>query len=170
MQTCRMGLLLLLFFSCKNTRSGNPEVRDTLPALRRDSSVQQSMIDEKSVTRRQKDTVLYISIEDISEEGSEVKASYVKDTLRNATWEIYGESGKAVIVYTFSGDGRIHVFDKHAIYKVSLGNVKSDKDMRWDSVTYELDTNGVLLSKLKDTDIVKVFPYFKQNVPMILNR
>lgn len=151
-----IGLLLFVLFSCNDTRSRKP----ALPP----------MVDEKNVIRHQKDTVLKIIIEDISEEGSDVTASYIQDTLRNATWEIYGESGKAMIVYTFYRDGKVHVVDKKATYKVRLENVRSGRDMKWDSVTYLLDTNGVLLSKMADTGRANGFSYFKQNVPMILDR
>lgn len=165
-----IGLLLFVLFSCNDTRSRKPAVQDQLPVLKKDSPAPQSVMDEKKVMHRQKDTVLKIIIEDISEEGSDVTASYIQDTLRNATWEIYGESGKAVIVYTFSRDGKVHVLDKQATYKVRLENVKSGRDMKWDSVTYLLDTNGVLLSKMADTDRANGFSYFKKNVPLILDR
>ena len=118
------------------------------------------------------DTVLDIDIDDVSLEGSGVKATYARDTLRSAEWEIFGETFQSLVSYTFSWDGKVKVKDRHSRYKVRLEDAKSKKDMIVDSTIYQIDTNGVLLSKGKsdvDAEVTRsLFTTFKRNVPMIL--
>lgn len=160
---------LILFLSCNNIEHKKSAISEKQEKSKADSTNLQKITPSHGPARGHKDTVLRLSIEDISTDGNELTATYVKDTLRNAIWEIYGESGQRLINYTFTRDGKIDVVDIHSSFKVPPQKVKSKKDVIWSKSLYQLDTNGVLLTKKIDTNLLLVFPYFKQNVPLVLN-
>lgn len=195
----RLGFIVVLVISCRNAGDGRSQVRDSAPdAKLRDTQPVLEARDTPPAPKRQLapatspedtmppqairlakrpagppvDTVLRIEIDDASLEGSGVKATYTRDTLRSAIWNIYGESFKAQVTYTFSPDGKVHVKEKESRYTARLEDVRSKKDMKTDSTFYFIDTNGVLLSKVgrnfDTTGTREQFVIFKKNVPMIL--
>lgn len=199
MRIYTLGCLFLIFLSCNNAGGGKSQRRDalpaplardtpfvldardtpapmrakaTLPASEKDTTPPQAITLAKRPPGLPVDTVLDIDIDDVSLEGSEVTANYVRDTLRIAKWEIFGETFQSQVTYTFSWDGKVRVKDRFSKYKVRMGDVKSDNDMITDSTTYQLDTNGVLLSGGKPnfdlSRTMSLFTSFKENVPMIL--
>ncbi len=182
-----IGCLLLIFISCKNTGRGKlqaqdtqsvPEARDTpppkpgnaQPAAEPDTTTPQAITLAKRPPGPPVDTVLDIDIDDVSLEGSGVKATYKRDTLRSAVWEVFGETFQSKITYTFTWNGKVQVKEKYSKYKVSMGDVKSDKDMNVHNTIYQIDTSGLLLTKgVPDTEGAwEAFQAFKKNVPMIL--
>ncbi|HVU58164.1 MAG TPA: hypothetical protein VHD83_24055 [Puia sp.] len=192
----RLGFIVVLFVSCRNAGGGRSQSGDTVnmgkprdtiavpggrdtPAIQRslagpeeDTTPPQAITLAKRPPGPPVDTVLDIDIDDVSLEGSDVKASYIRDTLRSAEWEIMGETFQTLLVFTFSGDGKVKVKERTSRYKVSMGDVKSKKDMKTDSVTYQIDTNGVPMSDRKrglpTGTLINMFSGFKKNVPMIL--
>jgi hypothetical protein len=160
---------LILFLSCNNIEHKKSTISEKQEKSKADSLNLQKITQSHRPTRGHKDTVLHLSIEDISTDGNEVTATYVNDTLRNAIWEIYGESGQRLIKYTLTRDGKIDVVDIRSSYKVPPPKVKSKKDVIWSKSLYQLDTSGALMTKKIDTNLLLVFPYFKQNVPLVLN-
>lgn len=120
---------------------------------------------------KQTDTILTFSIEGLSAEGSEVQAHYVNDSLRNAIWYIYGETGQSKIKYIFFAKGIIKAEEHSYIYKRQLSDVHHEDDMTLiKSFHYILDTSGALLRKISEKDYVNVFSDFKRNVPFVLKR
>lgn len=115
------------------------------------------------------DTIIKYEIEDISAESSEAKVHYINGAVRDVEWHIYGETGQALISYTFQQNGIIKAVEKTYTYPGSLESVKFDKDIQLKkSFSYQLDTNGVLLSPVADKDFTNIFPDFKKNVPLKL--
>ena len=162
-------LLLVLLY---NTGCNNEEINEKQTKLHpEDSTTKQHTLkkDIDVIKPISKDTIIFFSIDDISTEGSEVEANYVSDTIKTATWNIFSGSGKDVIKYTFLRAGLIEVFQKSYIYKVSLNDVESAKDMKLTvNLHYTIDTNGVLMYKLYDKNIINLFADFKKTVPMTL--
>ena len=114
------------------------------------------------------DTVISYDIMDVSLEGSEANVHYIKGRIRDVKWEIFGETGQATIYYNFLPNGTVKVREKRSSYDSGMQYVRSDKDMHLKKIIeYQLDTNGVLLSKTKD--IMSVFEEFKKVVPLDLH-
>jgi len=116
-----------------------------------------------------KDTLIEYTIEDISSESSEAKVHYVNGAIHDVDWYIYGETGQCNIKYTFLPNGTLKALEKRYAYPAGLQSVKTEKDMKLRAtLEYQLDTNGVLLSKVKEEDFANVFEDFKKNVPLNL--
>lgn len=115
------------------------------------------------------DTIIVYDIEGISAESSEAKVHYINGVVRDVEWHIYGETGQALISYTFQQNGTIKAMEKTYTYPGGLESVKSDKDIQLKkSFSYQLDPNGVLLSQVTDKDFVNSFSDLKKNVPLKL--
>jgi hypothetical protein len=116
------------------------------------------------------DTTIVFSIDGLSSEGSEVKAHYINGRINDAKWDIFGETGQSIILYSFLKNGTVKASEKNYTYKTDLTEVKSEKDMNLkSSLQYVLDTNGILLSKISNKDFVNVFTDFKKTVPLHLS-
>ena len=117
-----------------------------------------------------KDTVIIYSIEGLSTEGSEAKVHYLKNSISDAEWRIFGETGQRIIQYKFFKNGLIHAFEKLYTYKSGLLDIKTNEDIVLkDSLRYQLDTNGNIVSKYPSNGFVNVFPDFKKKIALYLN-
>ncbi len=115
------------------------------------------------------DTTVTYSIEGLSAEGSELKAHYVQDTIRNITWNLYGETGQSIIKYVFLKNGLVSAEEKNYVYEKSITEVNDPGDMKLRShLKYTVDTAGKLLTDVDDPDFVNVFNEMKAHVPFIL--
>ena len=113
-----------------------------------------------------KDTVITYDLEDISSEGTEVVAHYVQNKITLCEIGIYGEMGRAKLVYEFS-DNQIKVTEKDYNYQVPFMEV-TEKDIKLvKDFSYTMDLNGVPLEKV-DSSRIDIFQEFKQVVPFIL--
>ncbi|MBO9571386.1 MAG: hypothetical protein J7497_04145 [Chitinophagaceae bacterium] len=114
------------------------------------------------------DTVISFSVEGLSSEGSEIKAHYINDTITEAQWDIFGETGKTTIKYVFFKNGYIQATEKQYLYKVQISDVKSPNDITLkDTISYLLDTGGIIKTVI-DKDFTDVYPGFKSKVPLVL--
>lgn len=163
-------LLLFLLLSCNNQQparqslSSVDSVPVTIPV--KDTSPVNAVTEPRPVITA-KDTTLEYDIENVSLEGSDAKVHYVNGVIRGAEWHMYHETGQSVIYYTFLENGIVKAQEKNYGYPAGLESIKSKKDIRLKtSLEYKLDTNGVLLSKIADTEFVNMFEYFKKNVPL----
>ena len=189
---------MILFVSCRNAGGGRSQSRDTPPPVAgtRDSPVlgardtpaaalrypptaeEEDTMPPQAITLAKRrpgpplDTVMEIDLDGFSLEGTDVKAHYVRDTLRRAELEIFGETFNLVDSFSFSWDGKIRVKEKSSRYKVPMAAVKSDKDVVISRLVYLIDTNGVVVSGEKPGmgvgRIIESYTAFKKNVPMIL--
>lgn len=162
--------LFLFLFSCNTKKYNNHKSQptDNSPSAFQDT-LSDSLKPRDKVQFFIKDTTMTFSIEGLSAEGSEVKAHYIGDTIKDAKWEIYGETGQVVILYQFLKNGTIRVAEKRYDYKTNLGEVHSEKDMYLkSSLLYILDNNGEPIAKIKDKNFNNLFVYFKQKIPFIL--
>ncbi len=133
------------------------------------SSDTQNIPEEEVVLdNHRSDTVITYSIDGLSAEGSGVKAHYINDTIADATWEIFGETGQLNIKYTFQPNGEISAEEKHFGYKTGLQEVQSQQDIVLsDSLTYKMDSTGRVLSSVP-ANFTNVYSDFKSNVPLVL--
>jgi hypothetical protein len=178
MKTLVLLITVVLFFSCKNKVANKDGFKNDSEKMveNEDTSTLLQNRKEKKVNASHdyikggaKDTTITFSIEGLSAEGSEVKAHYINDSLKEATWNIYGETGQSTIKYYFLNNNRVKAEETNYNYQQQLTEVRSKKDMILKNrLTYLLDTNGTLLSIIKQKDFVNVFPDFKQNVPFVL--
>lgn len=113
-----------------------------------------------------KDTVITYDLEDISSEGTEVVARYVKNKITFCEISICGETGQAKLVYEFSNN-QIKVTEKDYNYQVPFVEV-TEKDIKLvKDFSYTMDLNGVPIGKA-DSDRIDIFQEIKQNIPFIL--
>ena len=118
-----------------------------------------------------RDTLIHYSIEGISAEGSEVMATYQQNTLRNAQWIIYGETGKTIIRYQWIKNGGITATEHYYRYKTNLTNVQSDQYISLvDSVNYIMNRNGQITSIIVQKDFENLYPIFTKHVPLIIDK
>lgn len=111
-----------------------------------------------------KDTTIVYDIENISSEGSEAVVKYADNKIKESTISIYGETGQAKIIYSFSSD-IINVIEKQFAYKEDLKNISSEKDMiAKKEITYTIDFNGKLIGNA-DKERIDIFQEFKKAVP-----
>jgi len=114
------------------------------------------------------DTVIYFSVEGLSSEGSEIKAHYINDTITEAQWDIFGETGRITIKYDFFKNGTIQATEKQYLYKVQMSDVQSPNDIALkDTISYLFDTSGVIKTVM-DKDFTDVYPDFRAKVPLVL--
>lgn len=142
----------------------------SLLVLACNNSEPQAIPEDETILRNQRsDTVINYSIDGLSAEGSGVKAHYINDTIADATWEIFGETGQLNIKYTFQPNGEISAEEKHFGYKTGLQEVQSQQDIVLsDSINYKMDSTGKVLSAVPET-FTNVYSDFKSNVPLVLN-
>jgi hypothetical protein len=169
--------MLILLVACKDEKpvdKKTPQVDTTLTVMdtaatvtvQKDTSSPQPVKFKLAVVPA--DTVISYDIMDVSLEGSEAKVHYIKGSIRDVEWEIFGETGQATIYYNFLPNGTVKVREKRSSYDSGMQYVRSDKDVHLKKIIeYQLDTNGVLLSKTKD--IMSVFGEFKKVVPLDLH-
>jgi hypothetical protein len=113
------------------------------------------------------DTTIVYDIENISSEGAEAVVRYAGKKIKESTISIYGETGQAKIIYTFSPN-IIKVTEKEFAYKEDLKKVSSDKDMKIKKeITYTIDLNGKLIGDA-DKERIDIFQEFKKAVPFEL--
>jgi len=157
-------LLVLAFSSCRNSK------RDNVPsAPYKDTAIPKLTENIQAKKNKAIDTTITYSIPGLSSEGSEAKVLYVNDSIKEAIWNIYGETGKSLIKYQFLSGGKVNADEKNYTYKRDLTSVKSDSDMLLkNNLRYLLDTSGAIITKVKDKDFVNVFPDFKKNIPFVL--
>lgn len=116
------------------------------------------------------DTVISFSIEGLSSEGSEIKAHYINDTITEAQWDIFGETGKTSIKYDFFKNGNIQATERQYSYKVQISDVKSPNDITLkDSISYLFDTSGIVKTVI-DKGFTDVYADFKAKVPLVLKK
>ena len=148
-------LISTLLFSCGNKGQKKGE---GIP----NATTQQ--VNEMSVV---KDTTIVYDIVNISSEGAEAVVKYIDKKIKESTISIYGETGQAKIIYSFSSD-LINVTEKEFAYKEDLKKVSSDKDMKVKKeITYTIDLNGKLIGNA-DKERIDVFQEFKKVVPFEL--
>lgn len=148
-------LISTLLFSC-----GSKEQKITENIT--NTTIQQA--NEMSVI---KDTTIVYDIENISSEGAEAVVKYADKKIKESTISIYGETGQAKIIYSFSSD-LINVTEKEFAYKEDLKKVSSDKDMKIKKeIAYTIDFNGNLIGNA-DKERIDVFQEFKKVVPFEL--
>jgi hypothetical protein len=88
------------------------------------------------------DTTITYSIEGLSAEGSELEAHYIRDTIKEVTWKLYGETGQSVIKYIFLNKV-VMAEEKNYVYEKSITEVNNEGDIRLKSqLNYVLDTSG----------------------------
>jgi hypothetical protein len=161
-------VVIFLCLSCNSKRS-KIQKKTNVTSIDIKKDTLENQLKNNKMERVPKDTILIFSIDGLSAEGSEVKAHYINGVIRDATWNIYGETGQSVIYYKFLKGDTVKTEEKNYIYKGSLTEVNSEKDMNLkSSLQYILDTNGVVLSKINEKDFVNVFTDFKKHVPMVL--
>lgn len=126
--------------------------------------------EEEAVLRTQRsDTTITYSIAGLSAEGSEVKAHYINDSIVDANWDIFSETGQLNIKYVFGPDGAIHAEEKHFGYKTGLQEPQSQQDVILsDSINYKMDSTGRVLSNVP-ANFTNVYADFKSNVPLVLS-
>lgn len=112
-----------------------------------------------------RDTVINYSIEGISGEGSEVKAFYINDTLKNVEWTIYGETGKTKLTYHWNRSGKILATEYYYRYQKMLADITSENDITLtDSLKYSMDSKGNLMSPITRKDFENLYPVFIKHV------
>jgi hypothetical protein len=115
-----------------------------------------------------KDTVITYDIEGISLEGADAKVNYVNGKITKSVTSVYGETGRATIIYEFKMD-KIKVLETKYSYKSGIENIKSDEvDMHLDyEISYLIDLKGNLIEK-EIPDRIDIFKEFKEIVPFEL--
>lgn len=164
-------LLLLSLTACQNQSPADQPLtaHDTIPLKAPVEDTSLTFTQKPGIRAIPKDTTIVYDIEGISAESSEAKVNYINGVIRDVEWHIYGETGQMLISYTFQQNGTIKALEKTYAYPAGLESVKSDKDIQLKTtLSYQLDSNGVLLSKMADKGFVNVFPDFKKNVPLKL--
>lgn len=145
-------LISTLLFSCGNTEQKKAE------------GITSATAQQVNEMRFVKDTTIVYDIENISSEGAEAVVKYSDKKIKESTITIYGETGQAKIIYSFSSD-LINVTEKKFAYKEDLKKVSSDKDMKVkNEITYTIDLNGKLIG-YADKEKIDVFQEFKKVVP-----
>ena len=134
------------------------------------TDTQDTSAEENEVLRAQRsDTTITYSIAGLSAEGSEVKAHYINDTIADANWDIFSETGQLNIKYIFNKSGEIDAEEKHFGYKTGLQEVQSQQDVVLsDSLIYKMDSTGKVISAVP-ANFTNVFTDFKSNVPLVLS-
>ena len=100
----------------------------------------QTMVKKQSEPGR--DTTITYSIEGLSAEGSELEALYIRDTIKEVTWKLYGETGQSVIKYVFLNKV-VMAEEKNYVYEKSITEVNNHSDMKLKSqLNYVLDTSS----------------------------
>lgn len=111
-----------------------------------------------------KDTVITYNLEGVSTEGAQVEVNYKSGKISKSETIVYGETGKAIIVYEFENN-RIKVFETRYSYKTNFENVKSDDDIQLSKEQiYYLDYNGNVIEGT-DNERVDIFQEFKRDIP-----
>ena len=85
----------LLFLSCNDTTQHH------LSKNEQDSIVSVDTLKGNIDSLPETNMPIIFSIEGLSSEGSEVKARYINDTIKEAQWDIFGETGRTTIKYSF---------------------------------------------------------------------
>ena len=127
----------------------------------------ENIANESRISGTVKDTSITYSIDGISVEGTECKATYVNGIISSCITNVYGESGQATIEYKFEAD-RIQVKETKYSYKTRIENVRSEKDIQLDCErSYYIDFNGrVIGDSLQDR--IDIYEKFKSAVPLEL--
>ncbi|PUZ22570.1 hypothetical protein GA0116948_109172 [Chitinophaga costaii] len=161
--------VIFAIFYCSCTQN-NKQVQNTKPTHVILDTLEEKLKINSAPNILSNDTTIVFSIDGLSSEGSEVKAHYIDGRISDAKWDIFGETGQSIILYSFLKNGTVKAFEKNYTYKTDLTEVKSEKDMHLkNSLQYVLDTSGKLLSKINNKDFVDVFTDFKKTVPFRLS-
>jgi 5-hydroxyisourate hydrolase-like protein (transthyretin family) len=111
----------------------------------------------------------HFDFNDFSNEGGEGYAYYDIHTkrIKKANITLFGEREQTKIQFTFSDD-LINVKETTYRYKVSIAEVKSDKDMvKGKQTIYSIDFNGSPIGNV-DKERLDIFQEFKKIVPFEL--
>lgn len=164
-----INLIGILLLSCGNTNihSQNVVIQDTVMYDNTNTYSQNVVISQDTViTISQNTTIIIYSIENISSEGAEAIIRYVQGRISLCKINIYGEMGRANLIYKFSKN-MIKVTEKDYNYEVPFMQV-TDKDIKLiKNFSYKMDLNGVLLEKV-DSDRIDIFQELKDAVPFVL--
>lgn len=144
---------IILLLSCKNISS---------------EEYQSSVIDSLTgIIAAQIDTTIVYNIDGVSLEGTQANVSYADGKIRYAEVMVYGETGQALIQYSFE-ESRINVIEKIYRYKTDLTEVKSKDDIELEARTeYSIDYQGKFLKNPKN-DPLNIFSEFNGSVPFEL--
>lgn len=116
----------------------------------------------------QKDTTITYDIEAISTEGARAEVYYVKGKISKSTTTIYGEMGRASVVYVFEKD-RIKVSETQYVYPAHVVDLKPDSEIRVSRQrSYYIDFDGKLIGE-PVPDRIDIFEEFKNTVAFKLN-
>lgn len=122
---------------------------------------------ESNFNAMEKDTLITYDIEGISTEGAETVVNYVNGNIAKSVTNIYGETGKATIIYEFNTD-QIKVSETKYSYKTGIEKVRSNEDIQLDyKISYFIDFKGSLVGK-EILDRIDIFEEFKEAVPFKL--
>lgn len=113
------------------------------------------------------DTTINYDLNGISSEGAEAQVKYKKGIIEEGKLIVFGETGKAEILYIFHSD-EIKVTEKMFSYKSNFSQINSISDINIVSEKeYFIDFDGIP----KEITIKKRLDFFKEfrdNVPFIL--
>lgn len=110
------------------------------------------------------ETPITYNIEGISSEGAEAKVYYVNGKISKSFTTIYGETGRATIIYEFGAE-KIKVLEIKYSYKCMLEDVKSDSDLLMDySISYFINYDGKVVGS-EAPEHIDIFQEFQRVVP-----
>ncbi|NDV96579.1 hypothetical protein D0T84_16895 [Dysgonomonas sp. 521] len=113
------------------------------------------------------DTTIVYFVDGVSAEGTEAIVKYMNGKITESLMEIYGETGRAIIKYTFT-ENKIAVNEKYYKYKVYFSEIESGDDIALESEKdYCLDMDGNIMGAQVE-DRIDVFNEFKEAVPFRL--
>ncbi|WP_276133041.1 hypothetical protein [Polluticoccus soli] len=111
----------------------------------------------------QKDTTITYDIEGVSTEGARAEVKYVNGEISESTTTIYGEMGKATVVYKFEKD-RIKVSETQYAYPTHVVDLKPDDKIKASKQSiYYIDLDGNVIGE-PVPDRVDIFKEFKETV------
>ncbi len=115
------------------------------------------------------DTVVNYNIEDISSEGAEAEACFIKNKLVKCKAIIFGAAGRIEIQYLVR-DSVVEVAEYMYKYKKSLTEINAESDIVLsDSARYSIDkNNGQVISGKKSSDAARSYQEIFKKIPRFL--
>lgn len=111
------------------------------------------------------DTIVKYNLYDISSEGTEVEACYLKKNIQKAVIIIYGASGRVEIYYMFLND-LIEVEECTYKYLKPLPEVKSDNDIKFENIIkYKISRKGKIIEG-RSEHAEKIYKSFVEAIPL----
>lgn len=178
MRYFKMLIVVLVLFSCgqKQPNSATTKINaTTLDTTTNTPKLTRLDFIRSEINRMDKSTldsftyVFSLDESNLSLEGNEGKAFYVHDKLQRIEMVFFGETGKALVIYTFENE-IVNVIEKRFSYNGNLTDVKSEKDIKLAEETkYRLNLKGKLVDGNADSKPVdETFLLLLSYVPLSL--